>query len=362
MKILHIITGLDRGGAETMLVRLVLRLEASHVVVSLTDEGTLGAEVRRAGISVVALGMRRGRASLKSLIRLKQIIDREQPEILQTWLYHSDFLGLFLSCFYRKLPLVWNLQCSNMDLSQYSRTVRITRWVLARTAGVPAAVIVNSEAGKRYHIHLGYKPRRWELIPNGCDTEHFKPDPDARISIRRELRIREDECVFGMVARVDPMKDHSNFLAAATQIASIRQDAKFLLIGRDTKKLAVPVELGGRVITLGERSDVSRLLHALDVFILSSAFGEGSPNVLVEAMACGIPCVATDVGDSAAIIGDTGAIVAPRTPEALSEAALAVLKRGARARTAARQRVLTRYAIGPIAERYRCLYASLASR
>ncbi len=360
MKILHIITDLNRGGAETMLTRLAPRLGYPSIVVSLMDEGALGPELRAAGIEVAALGMRRGRPSLGAILRLREIVRRERPDILQTWLYHADLLGLLISFFSPRRPLVWNLRCSDVEFSEYSLGTRVIRWLLARASPLPAAIIANSEAGLRNHQAIGYRAKRWELIPNGFDTERFRPDDEARAQFRTQQNIASTAPLIGMVARVDPMKDHGNFLAAAERIAQARPDAVFVLIGRDTEKLKIPAALAGRLTALGERGDVDRILPALDVLVLSSAFGEGFPNVLGEAMACGVPCVATDVGDADAIIAETGVVVPPRNPAALCDGVLAVLARGPGAGGAARQRILHHYAMDAIVKRYRALYADLS--
>ena len=361
MKVLHIITGLERGGAETMLTRLAPRLGFRNIVVSLTSEGSLGPELRAAGVPVLALGMKRGRPSLAAMFRLREIVKRERPTLLQTWLYHADLLGLLTSLFSRDVPLVWNLRCSDLDVSQYSVGTRAVRWVLARASSLPAAIVVNSAAGRASHEALGYRPKRWELIPNGFDTDRFQPDAAARARFRREFRVGDNEPLVGMIARVDPMKDYDNFFAAAGQIAAARPEAKFLVAGRGTETLMVPPGLLDRVSLLGERGDVATLLTALDLMILSSAFGEGFPNILGEAMACGVPCVATDVGDSAAIIGDTGRVVPPRDPAALCDAALAVLACRPALAEKARRRIVDHFFIDAIAEQYRSLYANLTS-
>lgn len=359
MKILHIITGLERGGAETMLTRLAPRLDCPNIVVSLTSEGSLGPELQAAGVPVLALGLRRGRPSPAAIFRLRNIVKRERPTLLQTWLYHADLLGLLTSFFLHDVPVVWNLRCSDLDVSKYSFGTRAVRWLSARASSLPAAIVVNSEAGRSSHAALGYRPKRWELIPNGFDTARFQPDAAARACFRRELRIGDNEPLIGMIARVDPMKDYDNFFAAAERIGAARPEAKFLVAGRGTETLAVPPGLLDRVFLLGERGDIPKLLTALDVMILSSAFGEGFPNILAEAMACGVPCISTDVGDAAVIVGDTGRIVPPRDGVALSDAALAVLACRSGLAEKARRRIVDHFFIDAIAERYRSLYADL---
>ncbi|HXP12278.1 MAG TPA: glycosyltransferase [Stellaceae bacterium] len=350
LKILHVITGLGRGGAETTLVRLILHMNHRRfapVVVSLMDEGAYGADLSIAGVPLYTLGMKRGRPSLGGLLRLRKILREEQPRMVQTWLYHADLAGLLMAPFLHGVPLVWNLRCSDMDLTRYVRTIRR---ILAVFSGVPAAVIVNSEAGRLFHESIGYRPRRWESIPNGFDTEFFKPSHERRALWRGRLGIHDGAPLIGLVARVDPMKDHATFLAAAARITKARPDAAFLLVGSGTDKLAIPPDLAGKVHALGERKDVEQILPALDLLLQSSAFGEGFPNAIGEAMACGVPAVATDVGDAAALIAGTGSIVPPRDPGALASAALAILGRAQDSRAqlgeAARKRIIDRYGKG----------------
>ncbi|MGH7033565.1 MAG: glycosyltransferase, partial [Stellaceae bacterium] len=163
-----------------MLTQLAPRLGCPNIVVSLTTAGSLGPELRSAGVPVLALGMKRGRPSLAAIFRLRNIIKRERPTLLQTWLYHADLLGLVTSFFLHDVPVVWNLRCSDLDLSKYSFDTRAVRWLSARVSSLPAAIVVNSEAGRLSHEAIGYRAKRWELIPNGFDTELFQPDAAAR--------------------------------------------------------------------------------------------------------------------------------------------------------------------------------------
>jgi len=367
LKILHVITGLNRGGAETTLVRLILHMNHRRftpVVVSLMDEGAYGADLSIAGVPLYTLGMKRGRPSLGALLRLRRILREEQPRLVQTWLYHADLAGLLLSRSLGEVPLVWNLRCSGMDLTQYSRHVRTVRRFLAAFSGVPAAVIVNSEAGRLFHDSIGYRPRRWEVIPNGFDTEFFKPSPERRAQWRQRLGLGDGAPLVGMVARVDPMKDYATFLAAASRISAARPDAAFLLAGAGTGGLTIPPDLAGKVHGLGERKDVEQILPALDLLMQSSAFGEGFPNAIGEAMACGVPAVATDVGDTAALIAGIGSVVPPRDPGVLASAALAILGRAPPARAqlgeAARKRILDYYGLKLMVERYERVYGAIA--
>jgi glycosyltransferase involved in cell wall biosynthesis len=367
--ILHLITGLETGGAERMLARLVARIDRGRfpsVVVSMTDTGAIGVAISDAGVRLHTLGMRRGRPDPRAILRLARIMRELRPAILQTWLYHADLLGLVVRQLGYAPRLVWNLRCTESSGSP------VVRRILSRASGAPDAVIVNSHAGQRFHEGVGYRPRRWVHLPNGFDTAALHPDPEARRRRRVELGIAGGTDAILLPARYDPMKDHATFLAAAARLATVRPQAVFALAGGgiDTQNrtlMAAIAEhgLGERIMLLGERADLDVLYPAFDLVTLSSAYGEGFPNVLGEAMACGIPCIATDIGDSAEIIGDTGVTVPPRDPEALAAAWRRVLALGAEERAAlgvrARERILRDYDLDTIVARYEALYEEIAA-
>lgn len=365
MKIVHLITGLERGGAEAVLARLLTHTDRGRfpsLVVSMTDLGSHGADLRAAGIPVETLGMRRGRPSVGGLVRLIGLLRRERPALLLTWLYHADLAGLIATRFVPGIPLVWNLRCSAMDLPQYSRQVTLVRRMLAGLSRMPAAVAANSEAGRAYHQGLGYTPRRWISLPNGFDTELFRPDDGKRATTRRQLGVADAAPLIGMVARADPMKDHATFFAAATRIAAALPEARFLLVGSGTDSLVAPPALAGKLQALGERDDIPGVLSALDLAILAS-FGEGFPNVVGEAMASGVPVVATDVGDTAAIVGATGAVAPVSDAAGLAAAAVRLLTEDENARrarsAAARRRIVENYSIAAMVGRYAAVYDEL---
>lgn len=354
-----------------MLARLVRgmdRTRFANQIVSLTTDGELGKDLKADGIPVESLGMRRGRADVGGLFRLIRLLRETRPALVQSWLYHADLLSLVASRVAGVRPLVWNLRCSDMDLSHYPRQ---TRWVLralALCSRLPDVVVVNSVAGQQQHQRVGYRPRRWEIIPNGFDTDRFRPDRSIGPRLREELRLAEDTVLIALVARVDPMKDHATFLAAARQVATARANAHFVLAGKDTETLAPRVaELGlaGRVHILGPRHDVDRLIPGVDIACLTSAFGEGFPNVLGEAMAAGVPCITTDVGDARAIVAQTGAVVPPRDSQALAVAMIDLIDRGPKARyelgQVARARIENEYSLVHITARYETLYENLLS-
>ena len=374
--VMHVITSLDVGGAETMLTRLVTGDTAgsvSHSVVSLKPGGALRASLEDGGTPVRDLAIGRKRGGLGGLARLAGIIRSTQPAVVHSWLYHADLLAtlaLALSGRRRATRLVWGIRCSNMDMRRYARSTRSILKLLPLLSSRTDLVLCNSDAGRTAHERLGYRPPRWQVVPNGLDLERFRLRRDERVAVRAELGLSEDDFVVGMCARVDPQKDHDTFVKAAAIFAEIAPEVRFVLIGAGTDEPGSALDrsitasgIAGRFVRLGLRRDICRLHAALDIATLSSAFGEGFPNVLAEAMACGVPCVATDIGDSASIVGDTGLIVPPRDAEGLAAAWGRLWSEDRDARemrgAAARRRIASRYALATMIEDYRSLYREL---
>jgi glycosyltransferase involved in cell wall biosynthesis len=374
IRVVHLITDLDVGGAEIMLSRLVAAADRRRFrmcVISMMSPGPVGTEIAAQGIEVQTLGMRRAVPNPRGLLRLVALLRREPADLLQTWLYHADLLGLTAAKLARVPRLAWNLRCSDMDKSHYSRLSAALPRLLARFSRVPDAVLVNSVAGKAVHERIGYQPRRWEIIPNGIDVERFRPDPETRGRLRAELGLPAESFVICLPARFDPMKDHATFLAAAARLAREEANVHFLLVGRgvDHANRALGEAMmqsgcGDRITLAGERRDMPSILAGADIVTLSSAFGEGFPNVLGEAMACAAAVVSTEVGDSALILGEAGKTVPARDPCALVAAWRHLLELGpegrARLGEAARERILAHYGLPAIAERYQELYEELA--
>ncbi len=366
--IVHLITGLGTGGAEQMLTRIATYAYGPdaprQIVISLMDEGVYGTSLRAAGVELYFLRMRKGKLSPKAFLMLVRLLRRIRPDVLMTWLYHADLLGILAASLTGVRRVVWNLRCSEIDFAQFSSSTRLTVRALARLSRRPWAVATNSIAGQRVHESLGYAPRRWAHLPNGFDLDVWHPDAADRVAVRAEIGIKPEHCVIGLVARVDPQKDHSTFLAAAEQLASIRPETDFVLIGQGTKELTVPHTLKNKVLALGERRDVPRLMRGLDLLALSS-IGEGFSNVIGEAMATGLPCVVTDVGDSALLVADNGRVVPARDPRALADALAELVAAGPEQRAkigaSARDRVATHWSMSNSAAAYLKLWQEAAA-
>jgi glycosyltransferase involved in cell wall biosynthesis len=375
LDIVHVITGLRRGGAETMLVKLLESMDADRFrqsVVVLQDKGELGPRIEQAGVPVIALHMGGAFDLPRVLLRMRDILKQTKPDIVQTWLYHADFVGTLAAKTAGVSRVLWNIRCSSMEFRDYNPTTRLICGLLARMSAMPDLVVSNSLTGQKAHVELGYHPREWRILPNGFDTDRFRPDEARAAAFRQTLGIAPSTPLIGLPARLDPMKDHDNFLDAAALLANDFPAARFVLIGRglspenaDMASRIAERGLAGLVHLLGERDDMETVMTGLDIVTLCSAYGEGFPNVLGEAMSCGKICVATDVGDSAEIVGSHGRIVAPRRPADLARAWREVLALDPQSRSeigrSARRHVVERYSLPAVARAYEDLYLSVAS-
>ena len=262
--------------------------------------------------------------------------------------------------------VIWNIRCSNMELKHYAYTTRLVFHLLSLLSRLPYAVVANSIAGKDYHIKKGYNPRKWVIIPNGFDIKRFKPDSSARARFRSNKCIGETDFVIGMVARYDPMKGHTIFLSAAEKLIQVFPDVLFILAGEglddhnnELQKMIINKGLEKKILLLGKRNDIHKVLPAFDLSTLTS-IGEGFPNVLGESMACGVPCVSTDVGDAADIIVDTGLVVPHRNPDALAKAWMKIVSLSPEQRSKmglrARKRIEDNYLLSKVVQEYEGFY------
>jgi glycosyltransferase involved in cell wall biosynthesis len=321
------------------------------------------------GVPVLTLEMGKGRPDPLGLWQLTALLRQLKPSLLQTYLYHADLLGLLAGKLAGVPRVFWNIRQSNMDFSRYRRTTGLTVKLCARLSRYVDQILVNSHAGLEHHAGLGYDRDKMVVIPNGFDGDRFRPDPASYADVRRELGLPGQTRLVGMAARFDPQKDHETFFQAAALANRCYPDAPFLVAGHGLERNNPPVrrllEKSGldpnRVFLMGERSDMPRVMASLDVFVSSSAFGEGFPNVIGEAMACGVPCAATDVGDAALIVGQTGIIVPPREPGQLAQGILQLLNLEPEAyramSAAARQRLLEKYGLARTVSHLESLYA-----
>jgi glycosyltransferase involved in cell wall biosynthesis len=368
LNVLHVITGLGSGGAESVLYRLAAAPApgiARQTVISLTDSGFYGEALETAGVPLTCLNMA-GPASIPSAtLRCATVMRRERPDVVVTWLYHADLIGTLAAVLAGQPPLLWNLRCSDIDFSKIANTTRWTVGLLARLSRWPWGVAANSEAGQRVHAALGYRPQRWLILPNGFDTTMWRPDCADRAAVRAEWGAGPDTVVVGCVARADPQKDHAGLFKAMAELPSGVPDVRLVLIGRGTEDLVPPLLPQGQVLALGERRDVARLLRGFDIAVLPS-IGEGMPNVVGEAMASAVPCVVSDVGDAARLVGDTGRVVPPRNAAALAAALSELITVGhdvrARLGASARHRIETAWSDATMRDAHHAAWRAAAAR
>lgn len=321
--VLHIITGLNNGGAEAVLYRLCSNESTyKHSVVSLMDAGKYGPMLISAGIDAHYLGMPRGKITFKGIRTLWRILRIERPDVVQTWMYHADLIGGVTARLAGVPKVFWGLRHTDLVAGQSSKTTILAARLCAHLSRfVPSGIVCCAERARAVHAALGYAKEKLTVIPNGYDITRFRPDPQARKELRQQWGVCENIPLLGMVARFDPQKDHITLLSALRFLKQSELEFRCVLVGHgmhsDNQPLNEAMDhynVCDKVILLNQRSDIPSVMAAIDVHVLSSSFGEAFPNVLAEAMACGTPCVSTDVGDASLILGETGWIAPPRDP------------------------------------------------
>ena len=373
-RVLHVISGLGVGGAERMLARLIEYGESETIeplVVSLTDDGELASEIRASGVTVRTLGMTRARPSLAGFARLTALMRELKPDVVQTWMYHADLMGGLAAKLAGRIPVAWGIRHSDLDPEATKPgTLRVAGACARLSRVLPRRIICNSHISREIHAGLGYDDARMMVIPNGFDLALFRPDAHARSSVRDELRLPDDATIIVAAGRHHPDKDHATLISAAGILIKLMPDIHVVACGKDVTydnpALARQIEescIGSNVHLIGPRSDMPRLLAATDLFTSSSS-GEAFPQVVGEAMACGVPCVVTAVGDSGIIVGDTGVVVPPRDPPALAEGWQQLLTMNAEERRGlgdrARKRIQDNYEIHEVVRRFSEVHRELS--
>lgn len=374
MRILHVITGLNVGGAEAMLARIIAnskRPDVTATVATLMAPGFVGGRMLESGIAVRSLGMTSIWTASIAMIRLVLHIRRTKPDLVMAWMHHAQLaatLAVRLSGL--KIPVVWNVRHSLGEGFTHER--RLTRAVLRMQAMLsrkPTAIIYNSRKAAQQYRAIGFNPRREHVIPNGFDVAAEITEAGGKRRIREIFGLPDNAILIGMVARSHPMKDVANLVAAFALLRSSRVNAHLLMVGEGMDKPTASVAAAlarlpqGSWTLAGQRPDVATWLGGLDILVLPSAWGEGFSNIIGEAMAQAVPCVGTDVGDTAWIIGRTGRSVPPRNATALALALLELCGLPESERhalgLAARQRIVDMFALGTIVGRYEALVDEL---
>ncbi|AZV93892.1 hypothetical protein CBF45_09285 [Bordetella sp. J329] len=364
--VLHVIIGLNRGGAEMMLKRLVLQSQddVSHMVVSLTDVGVVGKELLDKGVNVLALGLT-SRNFISTFFKLAGLIKRNKPQVLQTWMYHADLFGGVAGKLVGSRSVYWNIRTTDLSKNSNSRTMLFRKICALFSYAIPKKIICVADAAKKIHEEVGYCKKKMLVIENGFDVDLFYR-PDLRASARSKFGFSDEDLVVGSVGRYALVKDQPNFLHALYHIKKEIPNAKGFLIGRgigvdNSELMALISRLGliDDVVLCGDVNNVPFVLSAMDVFCLHSKT-EGFPNVLGEAMAAGLPCVSTNVGDASKLLGRIEAIVPAENAEALASTLISTMKMSAIDRehegARARARVSALYSMNVIVDKYKLAY------
>jgi glycosyltransferase involved in cell wall biosynthesis len=377
MIVLHVITALNFGGAETMLCKYLENSKADgteHIVLSLMKLGPKAAKIEALGITVHTLGMKNWLPGPLAVLRLVRFVRAIRPDLLHGWMYHGNLAASFArATSASKTPLVWNVRHSLADPKKESWRTQVLLKLSAAISRRPSAIIYNSAVAAAQHRGVGYSAKNEVILPNGFDFDLFRPDGDARTRLNNEYGIGASAVLVGMVARLHPMKDHGMLVEAVALARTQGHDLHLLMVGHG---LATPPEDLQRQITsllppdrftlIGARPDVADLLPGLDILALSSAWGEGFPNVIGEALACGVPVVATDVGDSASIVADSGVVVLPGDAAAFANALAEMAALGPKGRKslglAGRNRAKANYGLKEISMRYDKLHRDLVGK
>lgn len=369
IRIVHIITGLGSGGAENMLYKLIKYSDKSkyyHEVISLMDEGVIGEKIIDEGIKVHSINLSI-KSSVNSIIEIKNIC--KNFEIVNTWLYHADLIGFIVSKILLQKKLIWNIRHSNLDKkANKARTLLIVK-VNSILSKYVDHITYNSRKAKHTHEDIGYVNKRFSIIPNGFELDSFKFYPEERNKIRNQLNIKEYEKIIITVGRWDIQKDYYTLMDALHYVNKTSIKFKFIMVGtnldienKELTKLIYEKHLNDKVILLGRRNDIPKLLSAADLYV-SSSMGESFSNSIGEAMAAELPCIVTDVGDSRIIVDDCGIVVKPKDWVELSNAIIEFFNTNSFSREEigikCRNRIYRDYRIDKIVSDYEDLYNSL---
>jgi len=371
MKILYIISGLPIGGAEMMLYKLLSVIDRDifePVVISLTDYGSLGNNIKNLNIPVYKMEMNAGFPNPFKVWRFIKLVRKINPELIQGWMYHGNLAALLAKWVLpKRVFLLWNIRHTPDDLKKEKRTTARVIRLGARLSEQPDRIIYNSKVSEQKHELLGYDNKNKSIIPNGFNCEQFKPFTNAKSKLRHSLGLKKDTLLIGLVARYHIMKDHVGFLHSAGKLNKTYPEIHFVLVGQGVDKnnhllikLIEDLKITKNVHLLGKRMDVEEITAGLDIACSSSSWGESFSNAIGEAMACSIPCIVTDVGGSARMVGKTGIVVKPGDRKEFTDAMITLIKMSSEERLGlgklARNRIVKHFSLNLVAKQYEEMY------
>ena len=339
MHVVHVIVSLYDGGAQAVLFSLLKHdNHHEHVVISLTSEGKYTTPITQMGVPVHHLDMPLGKLSWSGVRRLRKLIKAAKPDVIQTWMYHSDLLGGLTARTTGLKNIVWGIHHSTLDKTGTSRSTRlVVKMLSVLSRRVPKQIISCSRRALEVHVDAGYDPSKMVFVGNGYDLQRFQADTGSLASLLLAPGATDKRLVFATVARWNPQKDQRNLVDACKRL--VEQGAPpfvCLLIGpnmdqdnRELSRYIAQRNLQETVLLCGSTKEVPAVMNAIDFHVLPSAFGEAFPNVVAEAMSCGTPCIVTDVGDAAEMVADTGWVVPPKNPDALAQAIVSAMQQRA---------------------------------
>lgn len=313
-KVTHVIIGLDVGGAELMLKRLVLHSQKTgqfqHSVISLTDVGIIGSDLQSQGVKVYSLGMKSIASVPKIFLRLKKLLKELKPDVVQTWMYHADFLGGLAAKSVGIDNIIWGIRTTDVSQGASKQTVHLSKLCAKLSHYVPDSIVCAAHVSKDYHIGIGYDKSKMMVIPNGFDVEALSSTEEDGLDIRKEVNLSSDDIVIGSVGRFNPVKNQKIFIEVAANLVEDLPNLKFMIVGRDNTEENEELmswinryNLSDNFRLLGQRADVSKCIRAMDIFCLHSKT-EGFPNVVGEAILSDTTCVATNVGDVGVLLDE----------------------------------------------------------
>jgi len=361
MRIILLIDSLDGGGAETQLVSLAqgLKKNGHDVFVALFYyKGRLINNLIKSEITIISLE-KTGRWDIVGFVyRYIKLLQKKKPDVVYGFLGTSNIMNALIKCFFKKMKFVWGIRSSAMDIKKYDWLVQLFYKIESVLSFIPDHIIANSYSGRDSAVQRGFPEKKISVIVNGIDAEQFCPNKKSRKELRKKWGVAENEKLIGHVGRLDPKKDHMTFLEAAAIVKEKNDDAHFVCVGDGPQNYRYYLEdlgkklgLRDRLIWAGALSDIANVYNALDILVSSSAYGEGFPNVIGEAMACGVYPVVTDVGDSARIVNSLGKIVKPQNKDELAEAVLSSLSEISKADSELiRERIVSNFALRNMVE------------
>lgn len=330
IKLAFLIRSLAIGGAERQLVELARGLDPARfevAVICFYGGGAFTSELLQTGIPVYSL-QKGGRWDVGGFFaRLIKVLRSIRPDVLHSYMTGSNIVAALIKAAVPRTQIVWGVEAAYVDHVQYGWLEQCTSRAEILLSALPKLIIFNSFAGRDYHLAAGFSSARTRVIQNGIDLVRFAPNPAAGAQLRSDWNIPRSAFVVGLSGRLDPIKDHSTFLKAASLFARETTETRFVCIGggnnavysHQLRVLAENLGIADKIVWPGFVENMPGAYNALDI-CCSASHTEGTSNALAEAMSCGVPCVATDVGDSRRVIGDTGVLVQPRDPEAMAAA------------------------------------------